>query len=67
MNAGEKRGTESRNPWNARRQRDRRAATTGIHEWTESALKQPRDDEVLRDFLLRFAAVLPQETAPSKS
>lgn len=42
---------------------------TGIHEWTEhrlSASRQPRDDDVLRDFLIRFGEVLPQETAPSK-
>jgi hypothetical protein len=29
-------------------------------------VEQPRDDEVLRDFLIRFGEVLPQETAPSK-
>ena len=40
-----------------------------IRDWTEhrlSASKQPRDDDVLRDFPVRFAAVLPQETAASK-
>lgn len=44
-------------------------AIIGIREETEnllSASKQPRDHDVLRDFLLRFAAVLPQEAAPSK-